>query len=154
MCLEAFRPSIGKWTGCLHDRTARRLGCDVGETGYQAGMTPLEVLLQQGDALEAALVLRVPHAIHVVVALLLVVVLLTKGAEQRGLPLAQFGREVVRDGDGWEDDRLLLPLQLGLCFCVQFPLRCYCFSCFWLAASVLELDGRVFPGDGGMFPGT
>lgn len=102
----------------LHDRTARRLGRDVGETGYQTGVAPFEVLLQQGDALEPALVLRVPHAVHVVVALLLVVVLLAEGTEQRGLPLARFGREVVRDGDGWEDDCLLLPLQLGLRFCV------------------------------------
>ncbi len=135
--------SATSWAGgksaCLHDLTARRLGCDIPK---KVGMGPFEVLLQRGNVLEPALVLCIPHAVHVVVALLLVEVFVAQRAEQRGLPLAEVGRKVVRNGDGWEDDRLLLSLQLHLHLRVSLPCCCLSSSApeVWITAPVFELD--------------
>jgi hypothetical protein len=103
-------------------------------------MGPFKVFLQFVNALKPTFILGVPDAVHVIVSLLFVVVVVTEGTEQRGLPLPRFGREVIRDGNGREQDGFLLTLLFrdrvrggGLSSRVSVL----------MAHSVFELDVRV-----------
>lgn len=84
-------------------------------------MAPLQMLLESRNAFEPS-ALRIPHALHVAVALFLVVVLVAVRAQDPRPPLAYFGGHVVCHGHRCEYYRLLLAVGEG--DASGLPIRC------------------------------